>query len=164
MAENEVTIDTNVFVHLFNPLNNTDEHIDQLLGSLVEKQMALCVDDKGRIEGEYGVHVVPLFEAASDQSLKIFWLRYFMDDDHKQVVPIKFGDALMVSIKGQIRFAEPSDRVFVYVAISSNTILVSNNPRHITNHRAALRKSAKKHGSKATDFITSQQAVGAFSS
>ena len=164
MGDDEVTIDTNVFVHLLNPLNNTGDHIDQLLSSLVEKQMMLCVDNKGRIEGEYETHVVPLFEAASDQDLRIFWLRYFMDDDHKALVPVKFGDALMVSIRRQIRFAEPSDHVFVYVAINSNTVLVSNNPAHITNHRAALRKCAKIHGSKSTDFVTSQQAVRAFRS
>src|SRR5216684_8162534 len=151
MADDEVTIDTNVFVHLLNPLNNTGDHIDQLLSSLVEKQMTLCVDNKGTIEGEYETHVVPLFEAASDQDLRVFWLRYFMDDDHKELVPVKFGDALMVSIRRQIRFAEPSDHVFVYVAINSNTVLVSNNPAHITNHRAALRKCAKTHGSKSTD-------------
>ena len=54
---NEVTIDTNVFVHLLNPLNNAGDHIDQLLSSLVERQMTLCVDNKGRIEGEYTTHV-----------------------------------------------------------------------------------------------------------
>lgn len=161
---NEVTIDTNVFVHLLNPLNNAGDHIDQLLSSLVERQMTLCVDNKGRIEGEYTTHVVPLFQKASDQDLKIFWLRYFMDDNHKQLVPVKFGDSLMVSIRRQIRFAEPSDHVFVYVAISSNSVLVSNNPAHITNHRAALRKCARTHGSKSTDFVTSQQAVDAFGS
>lgn len=162
MAEDDVTIDTNVFVHLLNPLNNTGDHIDQMLSFLVEKQMTLCVDNKGRIEGEYQTHVVPLFEAASDQDLRIFWLRYFMDDDHKNVVPVKFGDALMVSIRGQIRFAEPSDHVFVYVAINSNSVLVSNNPAHITNHRIALRKCARNHGSKSTDFLTSQQAAKVF--
>jgi hypothetical protein len=164
MAEDEVTIDTNVFVHLLNPLNNTDDHIDQLLSSLVEKQITLCVDNKGRMEGEYETHVVPLFQAASDQDLRMFWLRYFMDDGHKQLVPLRFGDALMVSIRRQIRFAEPSDHVFVYVAISSNTLLVSNNSKHITDHRAALRKCARTHGSKSTDFVSSQKAVRAFGS
>lgn len=162
MAEDEVTIDTNVFVHLLNPLNNAGDHIDHLLSTLVEKQMTLCVDNKGRIEGEYQTQVGPLFKAASDQDLRIFWLRYFMDDNHKQHVPLQFGDQLMVSIRRQIRFAEPSDHVFVYVAINSDTILVSNNPAHITNHRVALRKCARTHGSKSTDFVTSRQAVRTF--
>lgn len=155
----EVTIDTNVFVHLFNPQNNADKHIDRLLASLVERQVMLCIDDNSRILGEYQIHIVPLFKAASDQDLRIFWLRYFLIDAGKHVVAVNFGDALMVAIRRHIRFAEPSDHVFVYVAVSSNTILVSNNPRHITDHRKNLRKCAKKHGSKTTDFVTSEQAV-----
>src|SRR2546423_12672403 len=143
MARNEVTIDTNVFVHLFNPQNNTGNHIDRLLHSLVEKQARLCVDDKNRIFGEYKIHIGPLFKAKSDQDLRLFWLRYFLIDEPPNELPVNFGDALMVAIKGQMRGTEPSDHVFVYVAISSNTVLVSNNQGHITDRRRELRKCAK---------------------
>src|ERR1700743_421593 len=102
MANPNITIDTNVFVHLLNPENNEDEHIDNLLGVLVEKQSILCDDDKKRIEGEYITHIVPLFIAAADQNLRVYWLRYFMNSEW-QVIPVKFGDQLMVSIRRQIR-------------------------------------------------------------
>ena len=161
MPSPNVTIDTNVFVHLLNPKFNQDEHIDDLLETLVEKQAILCVDDKDRIEGEYVTHIVPLFVTAADQNLRVYWLRYFMNSEWR-VMPITFGDQLMVAIRRQIRFAEPSDHVFVYVAISSNTVLISNNPKHITNHRNELRKCSKAYGSRLTDFLTSHQAEGHF--
>lgn len=161
MPNLDITVDTNVFVQLFNPKYNHDGHIDNLLGALAEDGAILCVDDKKRIESEYITHIVPLFEAAADQTLRVYWLRYFMNSDWR-VIPVTFGDQLMVSIRRQIRFAEPSDHVFVYVAISSNTVLVSNNVDHITNHRNQLRKCCKTHRSKLTDFVTSQQAEARF--
>jgi hypothetical protein len=161
MSNPNITIDTNVFVHLLNPSNNEDENIDNLLGLLVEKEAILCVDDKDRIEGEYITHIVPLFSTAADQNLRIYWLRYFMNSEWR-VIPVRFGDPLMVSIRRQIRFAEPSDHIFVYVAISSNTVLISNNEDHITNNRNQLRKCSKIHRSKSTDFMTSRQAEAFF--
>jgi hypothetical protein len=162
MPEFKITIDTNVFVHLFNNQDNEDEHIDRLLGWLVDRLSILCVDDKKRMEGEYITHVIPLIKKASDQTLKVYWLRYFMEFGERHLVPLAFGDDLLVSIRGQIRFAEPSDHVFVYVAAKSNTLLVSNNPKHITNHSNGLRKCAKRYGSKMADFVTSIEAVAAF--
>jgi hypothetical protein len=161
MAANRVTIDTNVFVHLFNRQYNDDKHIDRLLGSLVARKVTLCIDKTSRILGEYQIHIVPLFRAASDEDLRIFWLRYFLLDGPKHEEPVDFGDALMVAIRGLIRAAEPSDHVFVYVAVSCDTVLVSNNPRHITNHRNHLRRCARRHGSDTTDFINSRDAVAA---
>jgi len=78
MSHNDVTIDTNVFEHLFNPQNNVQDHIDTLLGRLVEKGVVLCVDNKGRIFGEYDNRLKPLFKAMSDQGQRLFWLRYFL--------------------------------------------------------------------------------------
>jgi hypothetical protein len=161
MAGNRVTIDTNVFVHLFNKQYNNDKHIDRLLGSLVERKVTLCIDKNSRILGEYQIHVVPLLKKASDEGLRLFWLRYFLVNGPMDEVPVAFGDALMVAIRRVIRFAEPSDHVFVYVAISCDTVLVSNNPLHITNHRSPLRKCARQHGSDTTDFINSRDAVAA---
>ena len=67
----------------------------------------------------------------------------------------------MVSIRRTIGFAEPSDHVFVYVAIGSDTVLVSNNLVHITNHRSKLMTCAKRHGSRTTDFVKSTDALAA---
>jgi hypothetical protein len=162
MPELEVTVDTNVFVHLFNPRNNVDEHIDKLLGSLVDRRATLCVDDKGRMKGEYITHVVPLIRKAADQTLKVYWLRYLMEYNEWHSIPVDFGDELMVSIRRLLVIAERSDHVFVYVAIGSNTVLVSNNPKHITNYRNELRRSARRYGSRNTDFVNSGQAVATF--
>ncbi|MGC2698422.1 MAG: hypothetical protein WA738_21750 [Candidatus Angelobacter sp.] len=162
MPEFEVTIDTNVFVHLFNIKNNNeDAHIDKLLSSLVDRRATLCVDDKGRMKGEYVTHVVPLIKKASDETLKVYWLRYLMEYNEWHSIPVDFGDQLMVSIRRVLVIAERSDHVFVYVAIGSNTVLVSNNAIHITHYRNELRKCAKKCGSKVSDFLSSRQAVAA---
>jgi hypothetical protein len=162
MPELEVTVDTNVFVHLFNPQNNVDGHIDKLLGSLVDRRATLCVDATGRMKGEYITHVVPLIKKASEETLEVYWLRYFMEYNEWHSIPVDFGDQLMVSIRRVLMIAERSDHVFVYVAIGSNTVLVSNNPKHITNYRNELRKSARRYGSKSTDFVSSLQAVATF--
>lgn len=162
MPADEVTIDTNVFVHLFNPQNNRGNHIDKLLGSLVERRFGLCIDDQERILGEYRIHIIPLFKKADDEGLRVFWLRYFLLDANKKIVAVEHADQLMTSIRRAIYRAERSDHVFVYVAITTDTILISNNPRHITDHRQVLRKSARRHGSKTTDFVDSEQAVDTF--
>lgn len=157
MSSNEITIDTNIFEHLFNPQNNEDDHIDALLRRLIEQRVALCIDKSGRIFGEYAHQLNPFFKK-NDQGQRVIWLRYFLVLAERKEVAVNGGDALMVSIRGQIPFAEASDQIFVYVAIFSDCILISNDHGHITNHRNNLRRSARKHGSKSTDFIDSKDA------
>ena len=154
MSSNEITIDTNVFEHLFNRQNNEDDHIDALLRHLVERRVALCADKGGRMFGEYQLQLNPFFKR-SDEGQKVIWLRYFLVLAERTEVTVNFGDALMVSIRGKIPFAEVSDRVFVYVAIFSDCILISNDLGHITDHRNNLRRCARKHGSNDTDFVDS---------
>ena len=47
-----IAIDTNVFEHLLNPQENTNNHIDTLLRTLTRDRVGLIVDDKKRIENE----------------------------------------------------------------------------------------------------------------
>ena len=154
MSNGEITIDTNVFEHLFNPQNNQNGHIDALLRHLVEQRVGLCTDKGGRMFGEYQQQLHPFFKR-SDEGQKVIWLRYFLLLAERSEVAVNFGDALMVAIRGKIPFAEASDRIFVYVAILSDCILISNDLGHITDHRNSLRRSARRHGSNTTDFVDS---------
>jgi len=54
--------------------------------------------------------------------------------------------------------AERSDQVFVYVACVLNSVMVSNDARHVTNLRSGLRQAARTVGSNDTDFLSSLQA------
>jgi hypothetical protein len=157
VSSNAITIDTNVFEHLFNPQNNEGDHIDALLRHLIERRVALCVDKGGRIFGEYRHQLHPFFKK-SDEGQKVIWLRYFLLLAERAEVTVNFGDALMVSIRGKIPFAEASDRTFVYVAIFSDCILISNDLGHIIDHRNNLRRCARKHGSNVADFVDSMTA------
>ncbi len=160
MTKNEITIDTNVFEHLFHPPDNVGGHIDILLRHLVERRVVLCLDKKGRMFGEYNHRLAPILKRL-DETEKLNLLRYFILFAERRLEPVDFGDALMVAIEGAIRFAERSDHIFVYVAISSDSILVSNNLKHITDHRYKLKRCATKHGSETTDFVSSRDALGA---
>ena len=166
MNPNEVTIDTNVFEHIFNPQQNTNNHIDSLLGCLAAKRVVLCMDDNNRIGDEYKHRLTPLLKAMSDQGQRLNLLRYFLVFAGRHLIPVDFSDALMKCIKMAISstspIAEASDRVFVYVAIASDTVLVSNNPRHINNRASQLKRCAKAYGSKGVDFVDSQQALVTF--
>jgi hypothetical protein len=153
MSDNDVTIDTNVFEHLFNPQNNEDQHIDKLLQCLFGRRSVLCLDQGGRISGEYDHRLRPLFKR-DDQDQKLYLLRYFLLLSEPHKITVNFGDALMVSIRGRIGNAEPSDHIFVYVAIASDSILVSNDAGHITDHRNQLR-TCRPRRCKTVDFVSS---------
>ncbi len=51
--QDAVAIDTNVFIHLLNPQENVESHINELLKNLQLAQVSLIVDESGRILGEY---------------------------------------------------------------------------------------------------------------
>src|SRR5207244_2524323 len=65
----KITIDTNVFVHLFNPANNVDDHIDQLLQGLVGQQRMPCYDTTktNRINSEYTHQLAPIIRARTSE-------------------------------------------------------------------------------------------------
>jgi hypothetical protein len=161
VSKNQITIDTNVFEHLFNPQNNPGDHIDILLRHLFQNRFTLCVDNKDRISGEYKNRLTPLFKRTDDHPQKVSLLRYFVLYAERRKEAVDFGDALMVAIKGTVRLTETTDRVFVYVAIFTDSILVSNDLAHITNHRAKLRQCARNHRRKVTDFVSSADALAA---
>ena len=128
--EDAVAIDTNVFVHLLNPQNNQDRHINGLLGHLAEQRIALLVDGGGRIIGEYNQQLREL--SGQDDRDEIHILRYWALNAPRRAVPVSGDDALMTSIRRVIvEQSETVDRIFVYVALKEGKVLISNDERHI---------------------------------
>ena len=160
---NNVTLDTNVLIHLFNPQNNDGEHIDALLKGLVAQKRSVCVDrrdgQEGRIESEYKHYLVPIIKARSNEGARMELLKYFLVIADKDFRDVDFASALGVSIRNTMNAvgAEPSDHVFAYVTCAANSPMVTNNTPHFP--RQELRQCAQAHGSSETDFYTTQEAI-----
>ncbi len=60
-----IVIDTNVFVHILNPEENVGRHINQFLAAIGSTH-ELCVDDGGKISGEYNVMLGPALKNNDD--------------------------------------------------------------------------------------------------
>lgn len=130
--QDAAAIDTNVFVHLLNPQNNPDEHINGLLRHLIEQEVALLVDGGGRITGEYERSITPLIQQLDEARNERQILRYWMMSAPSRKVEVSEGDALMAGI-GQVISGDAAavDRIFVYVAFKEGKVLISNDERDI---------------------------------
>ena len=131
LFQGAVAIDTNVFIHLLNPQNNPDGHINRLLTHLSYEGAELLVDDGGRIAGEYN-HLLGAAISGQDDRNEIYILRYWILNAPRRSVEVSGNDVLMTAIRRVI--VEPSeavDRVFVYVALKVGKILISNDEMHI---------------------------------
>ena len=53
LACDYIAVDTNIFEHLLNPAENTDNHITILFQSMINDEVGLIVDNKGVINNEY---------------------------------------------------------------------------------------------------------------
>ena len=67
-----VAIDTNVFLHLRNPQENTNSHINDLLKYLQANKTNLVVDDKRRILNEYNNQIAPMITNADERLDEIY--------------------------------------------------------------------------------------------
>lgn len=77
----------------------------------------------------------------------------------KEVVIVDHGSALMKCISGMVPGdTEQSDKVIIFVACQSATLLVSNNDRHVTNHAASLKLCAHRHAKTSPEFWNSRTA------
>ena len=140
LFQDAVAIDTNVFVHLRNPEQNTDGHIHHLLGVLAEEKVDLLIDDGGVIQREHKRNVIPMLEGGSVDGSELYLLQYFMDANFQQKVMVNPLDRLMAAIKRVI--FEPSksaDRTFVYVAFQEGKWLISNDRTDIIEGPAGER-------------------------
>ena len=164
-----VAIDTNVFHHLLNPKNNCDLHIHRLLEHLQQSGVCLILDNKGRIFGEYSSQIAPVISRKDDTSNEIYMLRYWIQHAPRHLVEVDLRDRLMTLIGSVIiERSEIVDKVFVYVALRSGKILITNDSGHILNgppharshapRRNVLLRSTKKSRPAGAEILTSQEA------
>jgi len=157
-----IAIDTNVFIHLTNPQENPDSHIDQLLSHLAKTQHRLCVDSTGKIENEYDEKLGPRIRNLSETGIAIFLLRFWMNPDLRDKIDTDPLDLLMRRIRQAIHEAEEhADRAFVYVSCKGDCRLVSNDHIHIIGRRSELRSKTRQLRGGSTCFQTSREAVQA---
>jgi len=144
MREDTVVIDTNVFEHWFNPDWNGDGHINRLLDGLVLQKRRLCVDEGRRIYGEYEDRF-DQYRSHPERTRFLLQLRGLMTLVPHEVIQVDHGDGLAkcISVTMGKAGAEPSDKVFVYVACAADSLLISNNHSHVNDHAKHLKKCAK---------------------
>jgi hypothetical protein len=163
-----LVIDTNVIEHVFDPVKNGDGHIDSFLRKFSEQKRKLCIDkvgagQKSRIIDEYRSRLEHHLKGIAERGLLLQWLRYVLVLAERIEAPVNLGDSLgkrIAPTMNRVR-AERSDQVFVYVACVLDSVMVSNNSRHVTDLRSALLQCARHVGSRNTDFLSSLQAEAA---
>lgn len=127
-----IAIDTNVFRHLLNPQVNIGLHINKLLDHLQRLGVHLIVDAEGCIFGEYRRMIVPWILRTDESLNERQLLSYWVHSAPRCLVDIDRQDGLMTAIAKVItESSEPVDKIFVYVALRSGRILVTNDKRHI---------------------------------
>lgn len=162
-----IAIDTNVFLHLLNPQENMDSHINRLFQYLQRLRVALLVDDNGRILGEYNHHIVSRIQSLDETGNESYILRYWIDVAKHQETFVAGDDALMMAVRQVIvEQSETVDRIFVYVALKVGKILISNDRRHIVegspnepvDRRDRLLRNTRRLRPNGADILTSLEA------
>lgn len=166
-----IAIDTNVFEHLLNPQENTNNHIDTLLRTLTRDRVGLIVDDKKRIENEYKSRIEPMIRNTSNKNIQqLLLLRSWIvfQVGNRKRVSVSNNDPLMTAIKGVITENEAVDRIIVYVAFKSDRILITNDRRHVIEGRprerserrkTLLRNTRRYRPNKKSEILSSVEAV-----
>ena len=167
--EDYIAIDTNVFEHLLNPQRNTDLHINELLSHLQEQRVALIVDNGERILDEYDNRLDPILRNIDSSRAEMYILRYWTRYVDRISVTVNLTDTLMRAIRNVIPGnSEGVDRIFVYVAFQSGSVLISNDETHIVvgppgernqpPRRDRLRRSTRRLRPDGADILTSKEA------
>ena len=166
-----IAIDTNVFEHLLNPQENTDNHIETLLISLAGDGVNLIVDEDRRIENEYEHRIGPMLKITSDENIQnVLLLQLWIESqiDNRKRVSVSNNDPLMTAIKGVITEHEAVDRIIVYVAFKSDRILITNDRRHIIEggprerskrRETLLRNTRRRRPNKKSEILSSTEAA-----
>ena len=165
-----VAIDTNIFLHLLNPERNIGSHINTLLAHLQGQGIALLVDERRRIEGEYKTRISFNMSKSDDTGDKIYILRW-LSQCKRLRVPVRTTDELMSAIEKVIPEGSTNarvDRVFVYVSFKAGRVLITNDDVHIVQgperegnlapRRIRLMRETRRRRSKGADIVTSQEA------
>jgi hypothetical protein len=173
-----LSIDTNFFLHLLHQGNdedaktiNQDGHIDELLDRLQLDSIALIVDDRGHIAGEYQTYIHPLLTSEDETDVKRYILAYWMIHADQVLTPVDLKCELFKCIKNVIHEKkEQCDRIFVFVACYHGWPLVTNDKKHIlwgprgepntakNNRYTRWKKETHKHRVKGADLLTSREA------
>ena len=158
-GENKIAIDTCVFLHLLNPTNNPDSHIDQLLAHLAKSKARLQVDEHGKIAAEYIEKIVPCVQNADDIGIERVILKYWMFQAPRDEVSIELGGQILSRLK-QIIFPkdETVDRMFVAVAATAKCDLITNDNIHILPNRTKLRQRTKDWHAGQMQILNSVEA------
>lgn len=148
--QHAVAIDTNIFEHLFNPQENTEKHINQLLLHLKSNNVKLLLDNGSRILREYKKIIEPRLNANSDHLNEIQVMRSWLIDNPTIIVSVNNFDGLMNAIESEISgHNQITDRTFVYVAFSWGGDLVSNDERDIVSKRRQLKRKTRHESSNS---------------
>ena len=165
-----IAIDTNVFEHMLNPQNNINEHIDELLETLMIDEISLVVDEERKIENEYGEIIEPIISNSSDEHIQLQLLRHWIvyHIDKRKRISVS-NDELMRAIEGIIKGKKQLvDRTFVYVAFKCDCILITNDGKHIIKghlkekterRKALLRKTRKYRPNQRAEILSSSEAA-----
>ena len=165
LADDHIAIDTNIFEHLLNPAVNVEDHIGRLLTALRDDDIGLIIDAERRISAEYQRRFSTHKNVRNQDHL--YTLKYWSNPDRIRLeVGVSQQDSLMTVIRriipdrdrGKISCA--IDRLFVYVAIDSNRVLVTNDRRDIHGEKAArgdrrtqlLKKAKQMHKRNAAIY------------
>ena len=136
---------------------NADGHVTALLTKVITQRRALCYDSKERMADELHHHLEQ-YKNHSEMENFQFVLRG-LGMLNREEVKVEQRSGLMTCIDNCVpKHTEESDEVIIYVACMSETLLVSNNDRHITNFSGCLKKCAKKHGKTSPEFWNSKTA------
>lgn len=154
----EIAIDACIFIHLFNPQNNKNAHIDRLLAYLLKYK--LLVDSTGKIAKDYQAQVIPMLKGAHERrAQQLPLLRQWMLIDRRTTVNLNPQDQLMTAIKKVIdEIEEHADRAFVYVACKNDADLITNDEEHILDRREAILDRTKRYRGDNTTLISSLEA------
>ncbi len=151
-----IVIDTNVFVHILNPEENVGRHINQFLAATGSTH-ELCVDDGGKISGEYNVMLGPALKNNDDIRIEIHLLQYWLLFKPRRKIRLEDKE-LRIAIGKILPKKETVDRCFAETAAASECDLITNDDKHIGNKKKELKRALKKCKYKKTDILSSLEA------
>ena len=158
LTNDYIVIDTNIFIGLFNPQENKDDHIEILLNTLQEDCICLIVDEGGKIWGEYTTSIVNQMANGQKNSGYNELIRAWINPDRcKKIVPVDAN--AMNSIKEIIGINKTKDATFVCVTMVSDKTLITNDRADIIDRgtrschtRNELLKLAKRKPYRRRSF------------
>ena len=143
LTDDYIVIDTNIFLGLLNPKENTNYHIEELLLTLQEDCVCLIVDKDGRIPGEYKNSIGDVITNKTASSEYRELLKYWLTQEWREV---DTRNDLITAIKQIIGRNNTRDALFVCVAMVSDETLITNDRKDIIKKgkRDRLLRLAKK--------------------